>query len=204
MFSSLSSLIQSSVELASEAGYFGIFIGMFLESTIIPIPSELIMIPAGIAAAQDKMDMATILFYGISGNVAGAIFSYYLALIVGLPLLLKIGKFLLVTPKTIKKMEDFFNRYGGISIFIGRMLPGFRHFISTPAGIAKMNIWRFCLYTTLGSSIWACVLVVSGFLIGKSHHAIEGNLHLISQLFLVLAIIALSFFCYKKYKSTKK
>ena len=171
------STIHFLLNFINQIGYIGIFIGMFLESTLIPIPSELIMIPAGIAAQQGSMNIYLIVLAGILGNVLGAIFSYYLAASIGHPILLRIGKYFLVKPKTIIKIEEFFKNHGPISVFIGRLLPGFRHFISLPAGIAKMDIKTFSYYTTLGSTIWTTVLAGLGYFIGENQEVIKDNLH---------------------------
>ena len=173
----LSSAIEITVTLVNQIGYLGIFIGMFLESTLFPLPSELIMIPAGLAASKGSMNIYFVTIAGISGNVLGAIFSYYLALKIGHPLLLKIGKYFFVKEETIIKIEKYFADHGPISVFIGRLLPGFRHFISLPAGLAKMDIKLFFIYTLLGSTIWTSILSALGYFIGENQHLIEENLH---------------------------
>jgi len=171
------STIQFLLNFINQIGYIGIFVGMFLESTLVPIPSELIMIPAGIAAQQGSMNIYLLVLAGVLGNVLGAVFSYYLAATIGRPILLRIGKYFLIKPKTIIKIEKFFKNHGPISVFIGRLLPGFRHFISLPAGIARMDIKAFYFYTTLGSSIWTTVLVGLGYFIGENQEVIKNNLH---------------------------
>ncbi len=172
-------IINFLVSFISQVGYFGIFIGMFLESTAFPLPSELIVIPAGIAASQGQMSLVMIIFVGTLGNVAGAIFSYYLAEFAGRTILFRIGKYMFVKPETIIKVEEYFKKHGSISVFIGRLLPGFRHFISMPAGIAKMDMKLFCFYTTVGSLIWTTVLAVLGYEIGENKELIKEYVHLI-------------------------
>lgn len=197
------SAVEFLIQFIGQIGYLGIFIGMFLESTIIPIPSELIMIPAGIAVSHNNMNFYLVMIVGVFGNVAGAAFSYYLAASIGRALLLKIGKYFLINPETIIKIENFFKAHGPISVFIGRLLPGFRHFISIPAGIAKMNIRSFYFYTTAGSSIWAAVLLGLGFFIGENQQLIKENLNqIILGCFAFCAITILAYFFYKKYTQT--
>jgi membrane protein DedA with SNARE-associated domain len=191
------SLVDWSVNIISEIGYIGIFIGMFLESTLFPIPSEVIMIPAGMAAAKGNFNIYLVTIIGTLGNILGAIFSYYLALFLGHPVIIKIGKYFFVKESTIIKIEKFFAKYGSISVFFGRLLPGFRHFISLPAGLAKMNIRKFILYTSLGSSIWTSILTVFGFFIGKNMDLIESYLN--QLVILVLIFAAISFFLVKKF-----
>ncbi len=192
------------ISFINQIGYLGIFIGMFLESTLVPLPSELIMIPAGIATSQGTMNFYYVMFFGVLGNVLGAVFSYYLAASIGRVILFKIGKYFLVKPATITKIESFFKNHGPISIFVGRLLPGFRHFISLPAGIAKMNIKQFYFYTTLGSSIWAAVLTGLGYFIGENRQLIKENLHEIILLcFACCALIVLAYVFYKKFTKPK-
>lgn len=167
------------VNFINQVGYFGIFIGMFLESTAVPLPSELIVIPAGIAASQGQMNLFIIIFVGTAGNVAGAIFSYYLAELVGRKILFKIGHYLFVKPASIIRVENYFKSHGPISVFIGRLLPGFRHFISLPAGIARMDIKIFFFYTTIGSTIWTIILAMLGYEIGENKELIKEYIHAI-------------------------
>lgn len=203
MNSFFSSFINYLVNFINEIGYVGIFIGMFLESTIVPIPSELIMIPAGIASAKGVINFYTALLVGTAGNILGALFSYYLSKLFGRTILVKIGKYFLIKDNTIKKIDNFFYNHGSISVFIGRLLPGFRHFISIPAGIANMNLNKFFLYTSLGSSIWTFILVLLGFLIGENQQLIENNLHkiiLVTLSLCLILIVVYNFFHYKKIK----
>ncbi len=167
------SVVTALILFIEQIGYVGIFIGMFLESTIFPLPSEVIMIPAGISAANGSMNIYLAIIAGILGNVLGAIFSYFLASIIGRAILFRVGKYFFCRPATIIKIESFFNRHGEISVFIGRLIPGFRHFISLPAGVAKMNLMRFSFYTLLGSGLWTIVLAVLGFAIGSNQELIK-------------------------------
>lgn len=182
-------LILLLINFITNIGYLGIFIGMFLESTIVPIPSELIMIPAGFAASQGLMNLYLILLFGILGNVLGAIFSYYIAIYLGRPIIFKIGKYFFLNKKNVEKIENFFKLHGEISIFTARLIPGFRHFISLPAGIARMNIYKFSLYTFIGSSVWTTILTILGFYIGKNMSLINQYLELIIVAILSLCIL---------------
>jgi membrane protein DedA with SNARE-associated domain len=199
MHNFFNSFISILVDLINQIGYLGIFIGMFLESTLVPIPSEVIMIPAGIAASKGFMNIYAVTIFGILGNVAGAVFSYYLAKILGRKILLKIGKYFFVKPKTITNIETFFKDHGNISVFLGRLLPGFRHFISLPAGIAQMNLKAFYIYTILGSTIWTSVLSALGFFVGNNQELIGENLNKIAVICLVLSCLVLALYiAYKK------
>ena len=180
MHSFISALITFLTNFINEVGYLGIFIGMFLESTLVPLPSELVMIPAGLAVSSGEMNIYIALFVGVLGNVVGAVFSYYLAASIGRTILFRIGKYFFVKAETIIKIEKFFENHGPISIFIGRLLPGFRHFISLPAGVARMDMKLFLIYTTLGSTIWNSILIAVGFFIGNNHKLIAENLYVIA------------------------
>lgn len=172
-------VLGSVITFVGKVGYVGIFAGMFIESTVFPLPSELVMIPAGMAAAAGKINLSLVILYGTLGSVAGAAFNYYLAILLGRPLLFKIGKYFLMNEKNILRIEVFFAKHGAISTFIGRLIPGFRHYISLPAGVARMNIAKFLFYTFLGSFIWVTVLTCTGFLIGSNQELIKEYLNMI-------------------------
>lgn len=180
------------VRFIESVGYFGIFIGMFLESTFVPVPSEIIMIPAGISAAQGQMNIYLIIFLGTIGSLSGALFNYFLAVSFGRTILFKIGKYFFIKPKTIISIEDYFNKHGSISTFIGRLIPGVRHYISLPAGIARMNLGKFSLYTSLGSFIWCIILTYLGFFVGKNQELIKEYLYLVITVCLALCIIGIA------------
>ena len=186
------------VVFVNQIGYLGIFIGMFLESTIIPIPSEIIMIPAGIASAKGTMNIYIVTLVGTVGNIAGAVFSYYLALTLGRKIILKIGKYFFIKPETIVKIEVFFKKYGTISVFIGRLLPGFRHFISLPAGLAKMDFKLFLFYTSLGAIIWTSILSFSGYIIGENQELIIKYIKELSVGLVIFILLLAGFFLYRK------
>lgn len=161
-------------------GYPGIFLLMAMESSVIPIPSELVMPPAGYWAAEGKMNMVTAILCGTLGSLIGAYINYFAARHLGRPLLLKYGRYVWITEEKFARVEAFFLRHGEISTFIGRLLPVVRHLISLPAGLSGMNHLRFSLYTLAGAGIWVTVLTLIGYFIGEnqqlimqySHHAI--------------------------------
>ncbi len=149
-------------------GYPGIVILMFLESSCFPFPSEVVMIPAGYLAHEGQMNFWVAILMGILGSWLGALFNYYLALLLGRPLLLKWGKYFFISEKNFEKGEQFFRRHGEIGTFTGRLIPVVRQYVSLPAGIARMNLARFLFWTGLGAGIWMVVLTAIGFYIGKS------------------------------------
>jgi len=148
-------------------GYPGIFILMAMESSIIPVPSELVMPPAGYLAQQGSMNIWLAILMGTLGSLVGAYANYFAAHYLGRPLVLKYGRYVWITEEKFMKVEGFFLRHGEISTFIGRLLPVIRHLISIPAGIAGMNHFRFSLYTLVGAGLWCTILAWIGYFIGK-------------------------------------
>ncbi len=163
-------------------GYPGIFILMAMESSVIPIPSELVMPPAGFLAQQGQMNMLIVILCGTAGSLAGAYANYFAAHYLGRPLLLKYGKYVWITEEKFAKVERFFRDHGEVSTFVGRLLPVVRHLISLPAGLSGMNHVKFSLYTLAGAGLWVTVLTFIGYFIGMnrelimrySHHALIG------------------------------
>lgn len=149
-------------------GYPGIFLLMAMESSIIPLPSELVMPPAGYLVYRGEMNAVAAILAGAAGSLFGAYANYFASRLLGRPLLLKYGKYVGISERKYLKAESFFLRHGEISTFIGRLLPVIRHLISIPAGIAGMNHLRFSLYTLLGAGIWCAVLTGIGYFIGKT------------------------------------
>lgn len=160
------------VETIGALGYPGIFALMAMESSVIPVPSELVMPPAGYLAQQGQMNMAIVILCGTIGSLVGAYANYYAAHYLGRPLLLKYGKYVWITEEKFAKVETFFKDHGEVSTFIGRLLPVVRHLISLPAGLAGMNHWKFSLYTLLGAGIWVTVLSYIGYFIGANKELI--------------------------------
>ena len=164
----LHEIIDFIVSSVSSWGYAGIFVMMFLESSFFPFPSEVAMIPAGYLAHKGEMSLALAFILGTFGSLLGAIFNYYLCYFFGREIILKYGKFVGITHEKMDKFEAFFNKHGEISTFNSRLIPGIRQYISLPAGLAKMNIFRFCLFTTLGAGIWCAVLLGVGYFLGSN------------------------------------
>jgi membrane protein DedA with SNARE-associated domain len=158
-------------------GYIGIFLLMALESSLVPIPSEIIMPPAGYLVQQGKMNMALVILSGTSGSLFGAYLNYFGAHYLGRPFLLKYGRYVLITEEHFRRVEDYFKTHGEISTFIGRLLPVIRHLISLPAGLAGMNHIKFSVYTLLGASIWVSVLTLIGYFLGQEEALIKEYYH---------------------------
>lgn len=170
-------------------GYWGIFIMMAIESTILPLPSELVMIPAGYLAFNGEMDVFGAIASGTLGSMAGAIVNYYLAKIVGRKFIQKYGKYLFMPPEKLARVERFFNAYGSFSTFSGRLIPVVRHLISIVAGLALVEMRKFVLYTGIGAGIWVTILTALGYFIGHNEQLIHESLTLITCILLVLTAL---------------
>lgn len=181
----LADFTQWLVDVVAGFGYAGIVALMAVESSVIPLPSEVVMIPAGYLVAQGKMDMGLVILSGTLGSMIGASVNYFGALLIGRPFLERYGRYFFVKQKNLEKMDIFFERHGVISTFIGRLVPGARHLISVPAGLARMNLVLFSFYTALGAGIWCTILAFLGYYIGGNEALIEQYMHEI-----VIALIA--------------
>lgn len=162
----LTQTISVIIDIINTLGYLGIFILMFLESSFFPFPSEVVMIPAGYLVYTGEMNVILVILCGISGSLAGALFNYYLAFKFGREFIIRFGKYFFFTEQTMQKMEIFFAKHGHISTFIGRLITVVRQYISLPAGLAKMNLAKFCFYTSLGAGIWVSILTIIGYYAG--------------------------------------
>jgi len=192
-------LAQTLVDLIFDWGYLGIFLLMAVESSFVPFPSEIVLIPAGYLASQGDMSITIIMIYALSGSLVGAFINYFLALTLGRKFLLRYGHYFFIKEETLLKMEDFFAKHGHISTFTGRLIPAVRQLISIPAGLARMNIAEFIAYTTLGAGIWALVLTLLGYFIGENQALINQYLKQITTITIALLfIIALLYFKYQK------
>jgi membrane protein DedA with SNARE-associated domain len=170
-------LITWLVQTIGALGYPGIFLLMAMESSVIPIPSEIVMPPAGYLAQQGQMNIWIAILCGTVGSLVGAYANYFAAHYLGRPLVLKYGKYVWITEEKFAKVERFFRDHGEVSTFIGRLLPVVRHLISLPAGLAGMNHLKFSLYTLLGAGIWVTVLTFIGYFIGANQELIMQYSH---------------------------
>jgi len=165
--------VSFSVEMVDALGYAGVVLLMFLESSFVPFPSELVMPQAGYLASQGRMNAAIAVAMGVVGSWLGALLNYYLALRLGRAFFLKYGRYLLCPPPTFAKVEAFFQRHGEIGTFTGRLVPVVRQYISLPAGLARMNMARFLFFTGLGSGIWVTILTAIGYVAGRNQELIR-------------------------------
>jgi len=194
-------LAQLLVDQIFDWGYIGIFIMMAIESSFIPFPSEIVLIPAGYLASQGEMNIYMIMLVALGGSLLGAFINYFLAFTLGRKFLLKYGHYFFIKEESLLKMENFFNHHGHISTFTGRLIPGIRQLISIPAGLARMNIVEFSAFTALGAGIWALVLILLGYYLGENQALITEYLREITfGVLIFLFIIGLIYFKYQKRK----
>ena len=156
------------VAQVADWGYLGITLMMFVESSFLPFPSEVAMVPAGMLAARGEMDPYLATGCGVLGSLGGAFLNYGLALWLGRPVLQRFGRFLLLSERQFDDAERFFEKHGEITTFVSRLIPGVRQLISVPAGLARMRIGRFAAYTALGSGLWSAILVAVGYWVGTN------------------------------------
>jgi len=172
-----------------DLGYPGIVLLMAMESSVLPVPAELVMPPAGYWVAKGEMDAALAIASGVLGGVVGSLVNYGLALWLGRGFVRRFGKYFLVTEKSLDRTERYFAAHGEISVLVGRMLPVVRHLISIPAGIARMPLRRFIGFA------WCSILVAIGYLLGRNEGVLRQAAvqHYVSRaLLIVLPILALS------------
>jgi len=164
--------IQWLLDLFRGMGYPGIVVLMAVESSILPLPSELVMPPAGYLAAKGEMSFVLAVACGVLGSILGALANYGLAHWLGRAFFLRLGKYVLITERALDRSERYFAAHGEISTFLGRMLPVVRHLISIPAGIARMHLGRFVMFTGLGALVWCTILTWIGWFIGSREDVI--------------------------------
>ena len=143
-------------------GYIGIIVLMAMESSIFPVPSEVVIPPAAFLAAQGKLSFTGVVLAGVLGSYLGSAITYWASRLIGRPLIVKYGRFVLVTPKKLEQAEQWLSRYEAGGIFFARLLPVVRHLISIPAGIVRMNFGLFSLMTIAGSALWCWILAYLG------------------------------------------
>lgn len=191
------------VDFVHHLGYSGVFIMTFLESTFVPIPAELTMIPAGYLAYEGKMHVWLVLLVSVIGTLAGSYFNYWLASHYGRRFLLAYGKYMFVKPGKLAAIENYFANHGEISILTGRLIPGLRHFISFPAGLARMHLRKFCFYTSVGGGIWMAVLIGIGYLIGNNEEKLHHYVHIVSYSILSLVVISIAIYVVRHRKKVR-
>jgi membrane protein DedA with SNARE-associated domain len=201
--------------LLSNLNYGTILLLMLLESTVIPVPSELVVAPAAYHAASGNLNVILVILFATIGADIGASINYFVALYVGRPVIYsfansKIGKMCLLNQEKVEKSERYFDDHGVVATLTGRLIPGIRHLISLPAGLARMNYWKFLLYTTIGAGCWHAMLAVMGWYLHaivpeeQLESTIKEYNHYIVGAILCIILIVVGFFIIKRIINKKQ
>jgi membrane protein DedA with SNARE-associated domain len=182
------------IRLVTDWGYPSIFITMTLESALIPIPSEIVMPFAGYLVFINKLDFVLAGLTACIANLAGSIIAYFIGVYGGRPLVLKYGKYVLLSEQHIVSTEKFFSKHGEKAILIGRCLPGVRTVISLPAGFGKMDFKKFILFTFVGSLPWNYALTLAGYLLGENWEYMLNIAHYIDYVIIAVLIALIIYF----------
>lgn len=192
------------VQFIAETGYLSVFILMALESMIAPVPSEAVMPFAGFLIVEGQFTFTGVIIISTLGSITGSLISYYLGAWGGRPFILKFGKYLLLDKEHLELTEKFFNKRGELTIFISRLIPVVRHFISIPAGMGRMNMFKFIIYTTLGAAIWNSFLTYVGYVLKNNWQEVMKYSHVIDIVVVAVIIIVFFYIVYKFRKAYKK
>ena len=188
------------INFMKDYGYMAMFIAMVLENANIPIPSEIVLGFAGYLVAQGIFDFNTAIIVGTIAGIVGSVLSYWLGEYGGRPFLLKYGKYILFNEDKFRMAEKLFNMNGSMAVFVGRLLPGIRTFISFPAGVARFSMPKFLLWTTLGTIPWTILLVWLGYKLGEHwQDLIEYNHEFLLVMIAVFALLG-AYYVYKRRK----
>ena len=195
--------------------YPTIFVLMLLESTVVPVPSEFVVTPAAYHAASGSLNVFLVILFATLGADVGASINYFVALYVGRPVIYKFanskwGKMCLLNQEKVEKSEKYFDDHGIVATLTGRLIPGIRHLISIPAGLAKMNYWKFLLYTTIGAGAWHAILAGLGWYLhsivpeDQLNDKITEYADYIKFAIIALVLLAVAYFTLKYYLKRRK
>lgn len=183
-------LINYFTAIISTGGYWGVMILMALESMIAPVPSEAVMPFAGFLWFEGQFNFWGVVIASTAGSIVGSLISYWLGFYGGRPLVKRYGKYLFLNEYHLQWTEKFFTKYGDKTIFFSRFIPVVRHLISIPAGMGKMNLGKFLLYTALGAGLWNSFLAYLGYYLGSRWHEIRKYSEIVDVILVILIIIA--------------
>lgn len=194
------------ISLIDQAGYLGIYLAMFIEGVFTPIPSEIIVPLAGYLASTGRFDIVLVVLISSLGATSGSTVAYFIGHRLGRPFVDRYGKYFGFGRDSLCRADAWFERWGNLGILIGHSLPGVRSVISFPAGMAKMDIKRFILFTFAGAMIWNTVLTVAGYLLGNSYLIISetlGEYNVDWIILITLGVAVLVWIAYGRWKRIK-
>ncbi len=187
--------------IISATGYPGIALLMALESMVAPVPSEAVMPFTGFLLYEHKMALIGIIIASTLGSIIGSLISYYIGMYGGRAIVRKWGKFLLLNEHHLDLTEKFFSRYGDKTIFFSRFIPVVRHFISIPAGVGEMKVWKFTVYTAVGAAIWNSFLMYVGYYLGSNWESIRKYSEIIDMVIVAMIVAAVVYFFVRRRKA---
>ena len=191
------------VNIIQTMGYGGLVFLMACESMVVPLPSEFVMPFAGFLAAQEKFSFVYVVIFSTIGSLIGSLLSYYIGKFGGNPLVKKFGKYALLDEHDLEKTQNWFAKRGERTIFISRFIPVVRHLISIPAGMGKMNVWKFSIYTIVGAGLWNAFLAYLGYVLGENWESVRKYTEYISIAVAIILLIGTIYF-FKKHLRSKK
>jgi len=192
------------VNLISSLGYISIVILMALESLIAPVPSEAVMPFAGFLIAEGTFDFPGVIFFSTLGSLIGSLISYCLGYWGGRPLVERWGRYLLLDRHHLTLTEEYFKKKGDITILICRFIPVIRHLISIPAGMGKMNLLKFCLYTVIGAGLWNAFLAYIGYILRSNWTEVMKYSHILDYLVIAALIAIIGYYIYSYQNNRRK
>ncbi len=195
------------ISVISDLGYGGVALLMGIESACIPLPSEIIMPFAGYLASTGQLNLIGVATAGAIGCNLGSIPAYYAGQYGGRAFILRWGKWVLIGPDELDRAEAFFARFGGIAVLVGRLLPVVRSIIAVPAGMSRMNPWRFHIYTFLGSWPWCFVLALIGKHLGAAWDhdpQLQAVMHKLDAVVVVAGVAAVAFYVWHRLRAMRK
>ena len=192
------------VHIISSLGYPGVALLMGVESAAIPLPSEIIMPFAGFLASEGRFTLFGIAIAGGVGSALGSSVTYWIGKVGGRPLVERYGKYVLISQHDIDMADKFFERFGNVSTFIGRLLPVVRTFISIPAGIARIPFWGFIAYSFIGSFLWSYVLGYFGYRLGPEWITLRERIHWLDTVIVILVVVFAVWWVWRHFRSNEQ
>ena len=199
----LTALSHFVINTISSMGYLGVTLLMGIESSNIPLPSEVIMPFSGFLVFQGRFTLIGIALAGGLGCLLGSWLSYWVGYKGGRPLIERWGRYILISKHDLDLADKWFSKYGVFAAFIGRLLPVIRTFISFPAGISKVNFWKFSAYTFVGSVIWSYFLGWIGYKLGENWESLKGYFHKFDYAIVAIILIGIAYYIYRHIKNSK-